>query len=200
MADNRTQDQAESEELQLLTRIADGDAQALAELYERYRGKLGSFLRNKLFEEKLADEVYNDVMYVVWEKAGEFRGASRVSTWIFGIAFRTCLAHGRKEQKHSKDYSDTDLDSLSQPQEIDQARSVRDALNELSQDHRDAIELAYFVGHSIDEIAIITNTPRNTVKTRLFHARLNLKKVLEREFDGAPLSSFEQPFAKPSLH
>ena len=107
MADNRTQDQAESEELQLLTRIADGDAQALAELYERYRGKLGSFLRNKLFEEKLADEVYNDVMYVVWEKAGEFRGASRVSTWIFGIAFRTCLAHGRKEQKHSKDYSDT---------------------------------------------------------------------------------------------
>lgn len=192
MSDNSNIASTDSEELDLLARIADEDTHALAQLYERYRNKLGAFLRSKLFEEKLADEVYNDVMFIVWNKASEFKGGSRVSTWIFGIAYRTCMAHGRKEQKHNKNVSQVDLDALAQPiqsKEIDQAQSVRDALVELSPDHREAIVLAYFLGHSIDEIAHITDTPSNTVKTRLFHARQNLKKVLTVELDDTPLTT-----------
>lgn len=172
-------------ELELLHRVANKDRAALEQLYLAYIPKLSGFLRNHLFEDRLIEEVYNDVMLVVWDKAAEFREASKVSTWIFAIAYRTCMAHARKELKHVRNTTDCEFDSLVEPVEDDSARSVRDALDALSPDHRTAVELAYFVGCSIDEIAYITDTPSNTVKTRLFHARLNLKKALEIEFELA---------------
>jgi RNA polymerase sigma-70 factor (ECF subfamily) len=157
------------------------DKQALAELYDRYRHSLGGFLRRKLYQEKLVDEVYNDVMMTVWQKANSFRGDSKISTWIFGIAYRTCLSHSRKETKHTLGSVSYTLDELPVETEPEVAGHLRAAITELSHDHRTAIELSYFYGHSILEISEMTDCPVNTVKTRLFHARQKLKNIMLRE-------------------
>ena len=157
------------------------DKQALAELYDRYRHSLGGFLRRKLYQDKLVDEAYNDVMMTLWQKADVFRGDSKVSTWIFGIAYKTCLSHSRKETKHTSNSVDHELDEVAQESESGLAESLRAAITELSDDHRTVIEMAYYYGHSIVEISEMVGCPVNTVKTRLFHARQKLKNIMKIE-------------------
>jgi len=170
------------EDQALLTLIADErDKKALAELYDRYRHSLGGFLRRKLYQEKLVDEVYNDVMMTVWQKAEVFRADSKVSTWIFGIAYRMCLSHSRKETKHTSKTVDYELDEVAENVESDLVEHLRAAIIELSEDHKTVIEMAYYYGHSIIEISEMVDCPVNTVKTRLFHARQKLKNIVQAQ-------------------
>ncbi len=170
------------EDRELLTLIAQKrDKEALKELYDRYRHPLGGFLRRKLYQDKLVDEVYNDVMMTLWQKADTFRGDSKVSTWIFGIAYRTCLSHSRKETKHTSGSVDYELEEVGGDEESGAVESLRAAITELSADHRTVIEMAYFYGHSIAEISQMIDCPLNTVKTRLFHARQKLKNIMQTE-------------------
>ncbi len=170
---------------ELLTRIAaKRDKLALAELYERYRHNLGGFVRRRVYQTKLVDEIYNDVMLTVWENASSFRGESKVSTWIFGIANRVCMSNTRKETKHTQNISDQGFDEMQLPpieteQEAEIIDRLRVATSKLGDNHREVIELTYYHGHSLNEIAEITDCPVNTVKTRLFHARQKLKNILE---------------------
>lgn len=179
-------DVSDAEDSVLLKRIAEQqDRQALAELYERYRLAIGSFLRRKLRDAKLIDEVYNDVMFTVWQKADSFRGEAKVSTWLFSIAYRTCLSQSRKEARHTEQIaSEQALDELSDHSTHESSNAVenlRVALSDLSENHRNAVELAYYYGHSISEIALIVDCPENTVKTRLYHARQQLKQQLQTQ-------------------
>lgn len=175
---------------QLLTLVGvNRDRAALTELYHRFQVPLTRFLQRQLCGEKLIDEVYNDVMLTVWNKAATFRGDSKVSTWLFGIAYRTRLTHSRKEDRHKHVGTEELMASLVAEQQtqaeaqINISESLHAALSELSEPHRTVIELAYFHGYSISEIGQIVRIPPNTVKTRLFHARKNLKAAIEAESD-----------------
>jgi RNA polymerase sigma-70 factor (ECF subfamily) len=163
------------------------DRVALTELYNRYRLPLGHFIQREMSSTKLVEEVYNDVMLVVWNKASGFRGDSKVSTWIFGIAYRTRLTHSRKESRHDHCGTGDIMDNIENEDasNLETGTSVSEALHaamiELPSKHRVVIELAYFHGYSTAEIAGIVGCPQNTVKTRLFHARNKLKVTLEAE-------------------
>jgi len=175
------------EDEQLLELIAlSRDKLALAELYDRYRHSLGSFLRRKVYQDKLVDEIYNDVMMTVWQKASSFRGESKVSTWIFGVAHRICMSHTRKEMKHTQNMTEVKFDEIqAKPDrfenEEDLVDQLRVATEKLGESHRTVIELAYYHGYSLNEIAKIVDCPVNTVKTRLFHARQNLKSSIQNK-------------------
>ncbi len=75
----------------LIARIAAAERAALKELYLLYHGRLARFLTRVTSRYDLAEEIINDTFWVVWRRAGEFRGASTVSTWIMGIAYRRGL-------------------------------------------------------------------------------------------------------------
>ena len=154
------------------------DRRALAELYERYRQPVGRFLLRGLRESKLVEEIYNDLMLTIWNKANSFRGDSKVSTWIFAIAYRQRLSHSRKESKHEHVGSTELLYALEPEENLMLNETIGAALLELSEQHRAVIELSYFHGYSTTEIAAILRCPQNTVKTRLFHARKKLKVTL----------------------
>lgn len=170
------------DDLELLKLIGDERSKvALTELYDRYRHSLGSFVRRKVYQDKLVDEIYNDVMLTVWQKAGKFRGESKVSTWIFGIAYRICMSQSRKEMKHTQNMNEVEFDEMPAKQaeeESDINEQLHIATSQLGDKHRQVIELTYFHGHSLIEIAEIMDCPVNTVKTRLFHARKSLKSTL----------------------
>ncbi len=171
----------------LLASVARNDKAALNELYQRYRQPLGAFLNRRLFDKKLADEVFNDVMFTIWQKASGFRGDSKASTWIFGIAYRVVLSSARKEAKHTSKRDDLVPEQIEQhlasepEQDNPMIDYLSDAIQGLSEKHKTVIELAYFHEQSLDQIALIVKVPVNTVKTRLFHARQYLKKTLEAE-------------------
>src|SRR6185312_4364811 len=81
----------EQRERALLARIAAHDSTAMKELYLLYHRRLARFLMRLTTRYELAEEIINDTFWVVWQHAGDFRGASRVSTWILGIAYRRGL-------------------------------------------------------------------------------------------------------------
>jgi len=170
----------------LLARIAAGDRDALRELYGTYYHALLRFIYRITRRLDLAQEGVNDVMLVVWRSAGSFAGRSSVSTWIMGIGYRKALKLLAASRRWTDRFAGAPFDELierSQPAaEQSDDGDLRDLLDEalryLSAEQRAVVELTYFYGCSYEEIAAIAACPVNTVKTRMFHARAKLKKLL----------------------
>lgn len=173
---------AEARETLLLQRVAERDRQAFEELYNAYHRRLSRFLMRLAPRYDFAEEIINDTFWVVWRKAGEFRGASRVSTWIMGIAYRRALRALRDERQVTS--IDRRLSEESTPDSDDSAATadmqdwISRGLSELSEEQRLTLEMAYFLGHSCEEIAAITGSPVGTIKARMFHAREKLRLSL----------------------
>jgi RNA polymerase sigma-70 factor, ECF subfamily len=169
-------------EVELIARIAEGDRKAFEELYHLYHRRLARFLTRLTKRYDVAEEVINDTFWVVWRKAHTFRGESQPSTWILGIAYRKARNAFRSA---SRELPGENLEASPPPLTTDEplrAQELRDwlvqALVQLPVEQRLAVELCYELGFSCEEIAGIMNCPVNTVKTRLFHARAKLQKLL----------------------
>jgi RNA polymerase sigma-70 factor (ECF subfamily) len=182
-------DPANEKDINLVARIAIGDKRAFETLFTAYGERVFRYAHRMISDVTKAEEVTNDVMMEVWKTAGKFEGRSKVSTWVLGITRHLALNAVR-----GKKLVTVDIDNA--PEIVDEAQSatsgarardredlaqdIRQALGYLSSDHRDVIELTFFQGCSYQEIAGIVGCPENTVKTRMFHARKQLKNTLIR--------------------
>ena len=171
---------SDSQEVALIRRIGLHDRAALAELYAIYHRRLARFLGRFIRQYDVVQEIVNDTLFIVWQQADRFRGSSRVSTWIMGIAYRRALRALRQAasrpvvQEIAEEATPAD-----DPFEIaEQQELLARALGTLPLEQRMVLELTYFLGHSCEEIAAIVDCPVNTVKTRMFHARRKLKLLL----------------------
>ena len=168
-------------EAALLRRVAQQDRRAFEELYNAYHRRLSRFLLRLAPRYDFAEEIINDTFWVVWCKAGEFRGASQVSTWIMGIAYRRAL-RALRDERHSvamdRRLGTEELSGGGLEEERDNQDWIARGLCELPEEQRLTLELAYFMGHSCEEIAAITGAPVGTVKARMFHAREKLRRAL----------------------
>jgi len=168
-------------EQRLLVRVAAGDREAFRELYINYHRRLVRFLMRLTRRSDLAEEVINDTLWVVWRQAAAFRGDSRVSTWIMGIAYRRALKALQQTKWMRAMTALPDDSALLAADDLGQSEVnewVMQGLRQLPIEQRLVLELAYDFGHSCEEIAAIVDCPVNTVKTRLFHARRKLREIL----------------------
>lgn len=197
-ADNTHQGKEALDDAQLMRRVAQRDRAAFEKLYLGYHRRLSRFLMRFAESYEAAEEIINDTMMIVWDKADSFRGSSKVSTWIIGIAYRRAL----KAFKHSKVQRNAEanaveieqierLETVGADSDSTRAQWLAKGMKQLSLEQRMAIELAYFLGHSCEEISQITDTPVNTVKTRMFHARHRLRTVLPGLGEPAELQNLE---------
>jgi RNA polymerase sigma-70 factor, ECF subfamily len=166
-------------ELGLMHRIAKGDRAAFKELYLLYHRRLARFLTRLTTRYDVAEEIINDTFWVVWQRAADFRGASQVSTWIMGIAYRRGLKTLRSLQPLPSTLDPEWESAVEEPwKPAEMQEWLAAALARLPLEQRLVLELAYHLGHSCEEIAAIMECPVNTVKTRMFHARRKLKPLL----------------------
>lgn len=175
----------EERDLELLRRIATRDQQALEQLYRLYRRPLTQFLWRLQRGSGSADEAINETFWVVWRQAHKFRGDSRVSTWITGICWRCAMSARRRDTNDrtaNGPVAEAQMLCASAgvaPQELeDRNQWLAHGLASLPLEQRATLELAYFLGHSCVEIAQIMECPVNTVKARMFQARLKLRNLL----------------------
>ncbi len=176
-------------ENELIARVARHDRRAFEELYNLYHRRLARFLTRLTRRYELAEEIINDTFWVVWRRAHEFRGDSQPSTWIMGIAYRKARnAFRAAARTRARECREAPL-AASAADEPVRAAELRDwlghALARLPVEQRLAVELCYELGFSCEEIALIMACPVNTVKTRLFHARAKLQRLLP-ELSGRP--------------
>ena len=168
------------QEVTLLKRVAEQqDEVALTELFLNYQPRLFKFVFRLTQSYTIADEMVNDIMLLIWQKAATFRGDSKVSTWIFGIAYRQTMRRVTRKQlqiKHGVEFDDIPAVNDSN---AEQENWVQQGIQSLPAAQQIAVELVFFLGLSYREVAEITDSSINTVKTRMFHARKKLKKHLE---------------------
>ena len=171
------------DEARLIARIVDRDLRAFEQLYRIYHPRLTRFLVNILRRPQLAEEALNDTMMVVWRRPEAFNGTSKVSTWIFAIAYRTALkARSRNDEPQEDLEAENRMSGEAGPEQQLGQRQVQDvllsAMGQLSADHRAVVDLTYFHDAGYREIAEILDCPVGTVKTRMHHARRHLKDML----------------------
>ena len=182
-------EQPERSELDLVRAVAKNDREAFERLFRLYHARIYKFSYRMLQNQLLAEEVACDTLYAVWTSASKFREQSAVSSWILGIAYKRSLKSFNKDSKHTNNRESADqLDEMVEPARTSNPESVtsdameidhlNNALSTLSADHRAVLELVA-LGHSVGEIALIVDCPENTVKTRTFHARRQLRTALQ---------------------
>jgi RNA polymerase sigma-70 factor, ECF subfamily len=168
----------------LIRRIAGGDQQAMRTLFGRHRVALYRWLLCLVGDEPLAEDLLSEVFLDVWRQAASFEARSSVSTWLLAIARRKALSARRRRTDAELD--DEVASKLADPaddpelalQKKNRAEVLRRSLARLSPEHGEVIDLVYFHGKSVKEVADIVGIAEATVKTRMFYARKKLADLV----------------------
>ena len=168
----------------LIRRIADGDQLAMRTLFGRHRANLYRWLLRLVGEEALAEDLLSEVFLDVWRQAASFEARSSVSTWLLAIARYKALSARRRRPDAELDEAivSTVADPADDPelvlQKKDRAELLRQFLAKLSPEHGEVIDLVYYHGKSVKEVADIVGVGEATVKTRMFYARKKLADLV----------------------
>ncbi len=177
--------------VELLRRVAGGDDQALAELYDQFSGVLFSTAVHILGDAREAEEVIQDVFVQIWNRAATFDGELGAPFhWTLGITRHRCIDYLRARKRRTRliDEATTETEILSRPASSTSAHEtlsaeelakVRAAVRELPADQQQAIELAFFGGMTHQEIAESLDEPLGTIKARIRRGMLKLKEDLK---------------------
>ena len=164
----------------LIQRIAQGDQLAMRTLFGRHRVPLYRWLLRLVGDEALAEDLVSDVFLDVWRQAASFEARSSVSTWLLAIARYKALSARRRrtdaelDEKIASRVADPADDPEVALQKKTRAELLRHSLAGLSPEHGEVIDLVYFHGKSVKEVAEIVGIAEATVKTRMFYARKKL--------------------------
>jgi RNA polymerase sigma-70 factor (ECF subfamily) len=166
----------------LLERIAGGDEAALAELHRAFARRVFAFAHARLRDDAAAEEAVADTFFEIWRHARRFRGESQPSTWMYGIARNIVLNRLRGRAPETDELDETmpaeDLGAFDALARKELRAAILRCMEALSAAHRECLQLVFYEGLSLAEIAALQGCPENTVKTRLFHARRNIRDCL----------------------
>jgi RNA polymerase sigma-70 factor (ECF subfamily) len=175
---------AASDEI-LLSRIARGDAVAMRALVARHQTRVYRWILRFVRDAALAEDVLNEVFLDVWRQAASFAGRSSVATWVLAIARFKALTAARKriDVQLDEDGAASIPDPADNAEKVlereDERKLLRAGLAALSREHREVLDLVYYHGKSIKDVAEVIGIPEATVKTRMFYARKKLAELIK---------------------
>ena len=181
----RTRDLAHLSDEALVALVARSDETALAELYDRVGGIAYGLAHRVLRDEALAEDAVQEAFLGLWRNAGSFvPERASASTWILTLVHRRAVDVVRREQRRRTE----PLETAPEPTEgsaaeaawirLDRER-VQQALAQLPDQQREAIELAYYGGYTQSELAERLGQPLGTIKSRMFAGLSRLRELLE---------------------
>ena len=152
---------------------ADGSPEAFAELFERYRTPICRYFQRRVREAGRAEDLAQDTFVAVFQAAIRYEPRSGFRSYLFGVAFNVLAS----ERRRARAAADPGREPAYAP-EIDAGIWVRRALEQLDEGDREIVMLREFEDLQYDEIAGVLRIPVNTVRSRLFRARLRLRAIL----------------------
>jgi RNA polymerase sigma-70 factor (ECF subfamily) len=164
----------------LIARIAKGDQLAMRTLFARHQTAVYRWIRRFVRDEASAEDLVSEVFFDVWRQAGSFQARSSVSTWLLAIARHKALSACRRrvddqlDEEFAANIHDPGADPETMLIHKNRAELLRQSVANLSRKHREVLDLVYYHGKSVKEVAEIAGIPEATVKTRMLHARRKL--------------------------
>lgn len=176
----------------VLLAAASTDLQAFEALFRRYEKRVYNYVYLLARNAALAEEVAADTMLAVWRGARGFAGSSRVSTWILGIARHKAIDAVRRTTREGnvvpldegRDVVDPEPSPASRVSRAEEAAELRRVIDSLSPEHQEILRLVFYEELPYEDIAQLLGIPVNTVKTRVFYAKQQLKLRLEKVRNG----------------
>jgi RNA polymerase sigma-70 factor (ECF subfamily) len=164
---------------QLMIDLRGGSREAFETLFERHKTAVWRFFTRRVRETERADELLQDVFLAVLQNAPRYEPRAPFRSYLFGIAFNVLKADRRRQAHVWPDSLPEEVPGP--PANLDGTIWVRRALASLDPDDRDIVMLREYEGLSYQEIAALLGVPLNTVRSRLFRARMDLKHALAPE-------------------
>ena len=178
----------ETEDRELVRRMASKDAAALDTLYKRYNRVAFSLILRIVGSREDAEDVLTDVFWQVWQQSSRYDSSrGKPIAWLLTIA-RTraidCLRSANRPQMRTEELEPGTLPESAAPEPdsfvlADTRNAVKEALQDLPEQQRIPLELAYFQGMSHTEIAARLGQPLGTVKNRIRDGMMHLRKRLK---------------------
>ena len=180
----------DGDEAELIERAKKGDTRAFGTLVERYQRRVIGVAMAVVHNQEDALELAQETFVRAFQSVGKFESRSSFSTWLYRIAANIAIDFRRRERRHPTmrgEEAENEIlrlpsklgDSFKEAQRSEMSRRIRDALAELTQEHRAAILLREVEGLSYDEISDVLQCPRGTVMSRLHYARNHLREILK---------------------
>ena len=181
---------AKADEAELIRQAKQGDSQAFGTLVERYQRRVVSVAQAVVHNQEDALELAQEAFVRAYENLAQFESRSSFSTWLYRITANLAIDFRRREGRQTVlrgEDAVTEIGKL--PSEVGDSfketarrelnQRLREALMQLTPEHRAVILLREVEGLSYDEISDILHCPRGTVMSRLHYARTHLRTILE---------------------
>lgn len=172
---------------ELIGRIALRDKNAMRALYERAAGKLFAILLRMLKSQELAEDAMQDVLVKVWQNAPSYQAhRGQAMTWLIGITRNRAIDILRQNRPEVSDNQapDSQLDERWDPSKLTalsmQSGLLSRCLDELEQERRQCLVLAYCDGYSHSELSQYFDSPIGTVKSWIRRGLSSLKDCMGR--------------------
>jgi RNA polymerase sigma-70 factor (ECF subfamily) len=162
-----------------------GEPAAWDTLFRRYQLPLYVYVFELVHDEQASLDLVQETFLAAVRHIGSLRDNEKFGSWLFGIAHQKCIQRWRKQNREEilrEEIADAPDEFEPRPDELlirqEQEAEFMNRLNQLPLPQRAVLLLHFIENFSLEEIARITNTPLGTVKSRLFHAKRALRKLV----------------------
>ena len=185
----------------LINQIIEGDANAFTILIDRYKDLVFTLALRMLKNREEAEEVAQDTFIKTYKSLDKFKGHSKFSTWIYRVAYNTCLDRIKKNKKHLKDVEINEftahqvlsinnvLDTLEAKEQKD---AIQRCINILPSEDSFLLTLYYFDDLSLAEISEVIGITSNSIKVKLFRCRKKLAGILKSQLEPEIIEYYER--------
>lgn len=184
-----------------INQIIAGQTHAFAVLVDRYKDLVFTLALRMLKNREEAEEVSQDTFIKVYKSLNKFKGDSKFSTWIYKVAYNTCLDRLKKNKRsqhlvaideftsHQIKTIDNALDIM----ELDERKlAIQKCLELLPAEDSVLLTLFYFEEQSLEEISKVVGLTPNNVKVKLFRSRKKLATIFKQQLEPVVLESYER--------
>lgn len=172
----------------LVAAALDGRPEAFATLVERYDRAVYHLAYRTLHDTEEARDVAQEAFFKAYRSLRTFKPGAKFSTWIFAIAYHACCDRLNRRRRYSNEELPERADPSAGPEAEaiagDESRRLRSAIGELPEKYRAVITLYHLQGQQYEEIAQVLGIPIGTVKTHLFRAKEQLRRLLTQSAAG----------------
>ncbi|OXA94344.1 RNA polymerase sigma factor [Flavobacterium hercynium] len=191
-----------------IDKILQGDTNAFAVLVNRYKDMIFTLSLKMVKNREEAQEVAQDTFVKAYSSLRQFKGDSKFSTWIYRVAYNTCLDRIKKNKKEDLNISIDEFSShhiktmnnaLSALEDKERKQTIQNCLNLLPNEENYLLTLFYFEEQSLEEIGKIMNITSNNVKIKLFRSRQKLAVILKKQLEPEVLSYYNNNKASKQI-
>ena len=180
--------------------ILKGDTNAFTVLVDRYKDLVYTLALRMMKHTEEAEEAAQDTFIKAYKSLNKFKGDSKFSTWIYRVAYNTCLDRLKKNKRQQytveineyTEYQVKTLDNaLDQIEAKEKEQAIQECLALLPSEDSFLLTLYYFEELSLEEIGKIVSLKPNNVKVKLFRSRKKMATILKRRLDNDIIESYE---------